>query len=189
MCTNDWTNNLLKQSTDNISHKFEQRLSVFCIVVVVRPYSLYLSDLYTHTRKGCRIFNYHMGFARVPWKPLMRATLWTCKHDSWFATTLTLSVNKAAIARPISPCCHIRVSSAGARRMKMNRVGTATSVRSPSNSDVDRRPNTITGEERTSSLPTRMLAVSVPAGIFRIKLLFGWKYIGTLLIEIICEVS
>ena len=88
-------------------------------------------------------------------------------------TTLTLSVNKAAIARPISPCCHIWVSSAGARRMKMNRVGTATSVISPSNSDVDSRPNTMTVEERTSSLPTRILAVSVPAGIFRIKLLFG----------------
>ena len=76
-------------------------------------------------------------------------------------------------------CCqgHIILKrlTAGPSRIKMNLVGTGTSVRSPRTTASLSRINADKGLSRTFSSPTRILEASAPFGIFFMKCAFSWK--------------
>ena len=91
---------------------------------------------------------------------------------------LTLSERRIPRDRAISDACQISFSSmllAGDSDRKTNRVGIATSVRSPITVPSWRRQNIITRSVRNSTWPIRMLAASVFLGSFFASRVFGWK--------------
>ena len=86
---------------------------------------------------------------------------------SSLSISLTSSDIRVAMERPISWYrCWL---PSGPSRMKINRVGTGTSVRSPSNWALLRRTKARTGWLRKSTSPTRILEASAPGGIFLAK--------------------
>lgn len=70
----------------------------------------------------------------------------------------------------------LSILTVGPNKMKRNRVGTGTSVKSPKNVAWFSRINADKVFSRKSTSPTKMLDASAPGGIFLIKWVFPWNY-------------